>query len=181
MKKKDNKEKKNITFMDIINSPRTVIIFMICFMLALVFWVLSLNNKIKFYTGQISSDDLAIAEVVYYTDHKLTYLFANNAVYSGEDKEIYKFKIKYVVEIDGKENVIEEFETSFDEKQSLKTMILAYSKFKVVDLKTMSKQVFTKEMKDNIKNLKLVINASTKKDSDYDINLKYDVQLEKVN
>ena len=177
--KKRSKETNKIK--QLINNPKTIIIFMIAFFIIMLLWVVSLNKRIKFYSGQIAADDLAVSELHYYTDDKMTYFFANNAVYGGKDQSIYKFDIKYVIKIDNKEYVIEDFNTEFDEKQSLSQMIMRYSKFKVVDLKKQSNVIFTKEMKKNINNLKLIINASTSKDGDYDINLSYDVEIKQVN
>lgn len=179
--KKNNKKDKKITFSDIINNPRTIIITMIIIMVFLMVWVVIRTNSIKFYSGQIAADDLAVSELHYYSDDKLTYFFANNAVYGGQDKKIYKFKIKYVIDVDKQENIIEEFETDFEEAQSLSQMIIRYSKFKVVDLRKQSNKIFTKDMKKNIDNLKLIINAATTKDGIYDINLEYKVEIKRIN
>ena len=69
------------------------------------------------------------------------------------DNLIFHFLIICVCEqkeMNNKEEVIEDFNTEFSKKQSLKEMILTYSKFKVVDLRKQSKPVFTDDMKDNI-------------------------------
>ena len=180
-KKTKKEEKQPITFNSIVNNPRTIIIFLIVLLLGLSIWIINVNNSVKFYSGQIAELDLSVSELHYYTDKKMTYFFANNAVYGGEDKDIYKFDIKYVIDANGKEEVIEDFNTEFAKKQSLKDMILTYSKFKVVDLRKQSKPVFTDDMKDNIDKLKLVIKASTTKDGDYDIVLTYKVEIKRIN
>ena len=178
-KTKNNKQPDKLT--ELLNSPRTVIIVLIILCACLLLALFKVKNNHQFYTGQINTDDFGVAEVHYYSDDLVTYFFANAAVYGGENKDIYDIEIKYYVDIDGKENIIDDLYKKFDKKQSLQEMITMYTKTNIVDLKNQSKLIFTKDMKKNIKNTKLVIIASTTKDLNKDIVLKYDVNLNKVN
>ena len=80
----------------------------------------------------------------------MTYFFANNAVYGGEDKKINSIHIRYVVTVNDKEVIIDESKHEFEKPQSLIEMIMVYSKFKVVDLKGKTNTIFTDEVKKNI-------------------------------
>ena len=100
-------------------------------------------------------------------------VFANNAVYGGEDKKINYIDIKYVVTVNNKEVIIDESKHEFEKPQSLIEMILVYSKFKVVDLKGKTDNIFTEDVKKNITTMKLVIEAD-------DTKLEYPVTLSKL-
>ena len=182
MKKTNNKQakKQKINIMEILNNPKTLIIVLIIILIGLFISIIKVRTSYKFYSGQISYNDMAVAEIHYYTEPTMTYFFANNAVYAGEDKDIYGIDVKYVVYVNGEEKIIDESKEEFNGKQSLTSSILLYSKFKTVDLKNMTNNIFTKEVKRNINTLKLIIDAKTTKDGEYDINLKYDVSLSKL-
>lgn len=175
------KKNKQIKLGDILNNPRTLIIALIIMCIGLLIVVFNLKNDHVFYSGQINTDELGVAEIHYYSDSLITYFFANAAVYGGEDKDIYDLDVKYYIEIDGNEYIIDDLYKTFDKKQSLREMITMYTKTNIVDLKNQSQKIFTKEMKKNIKNTKLVITASTSKELNKDVNLKYDIDLNKIN
>ena len=179
MKKTKNKQPNK--FVEFINNPKIIIIALIALCLFLLLSIVNLKNKHSFYTGQINSNELGVAEIHYYTDPTITYFFANAAVYGGEDKDIYDIEIKYYIEVNGKEYVIDDLKKTFDKKTSLREMILMYSKVNIVDLKDYSQKIFNQTMKDNIKKTKLVILASSTKDLNQDIKLEYDIELNKVN
>ena len=174
-------KKKQIKLSEILNNPRTVIIALILVCIGLLIGIFKMKNNHQFYTGQINTDKFGVAEIHYYSDDLVTYFFANAAVYGDEDKDIYDIEIKYYIDIDGKEYIIDDLYKTFDKKQSLREMITMYTKTNIVDLKNQSQVIFTKEMKKNIKNTKLVITASTDKELKKDLVLKYDVELNKVN
>ena len=178
-KTKNNKQDNKLA--NILNNPKTIIIALIVLCIFLLTMIFINKNKYQFYTGQINTDELGVAEIHYYSDPTMTYFFANAAIYGGEDKDIYDIEIKYYIEANGKEYIIDDFKTSFEKKQSLREMITMYSKANIVDLKNYSQKIFTNEMKDNIKNTKLLIKASSTKELNGDIVLKYNVDINKVN
>ena len=181
MKKTNKKQdKKNINLIEILNSPRTLIIALIIILIGLFIAIINVKTQYKFYSGQISYNEMAVAEIHYYSEPTMTYFFANNAVYAGEDKDIYGIDVKYVVYVNGEEKVIDESKQEFGGKQSLASAILLYSKFKTVDLKNMTNKIFTKEIKKNLNTMKLIIDAKTTQDGEYDIHLSYDVSLSKL-
>ena len=171
--KYDTTKKINNRIVDLVNTPRTIIIFLILMLLVLCISIMKLKGKYKFYSGQISDNVMAVAEIHYYSEPTMTYFFANNAVYGGEDKKINNIDVKYVVTVNNNEVIIDESKHEFDKPQSLREMIMVYSKFKVVDLKGKTNTIFTDEVKKNITSMKLVIDAD-------DTHLEYPVSLSKL-
>ena len=172
-KTKQQTKKNSNKLVDFLNTPSTLIIFLIIILIVLCGCFMNLKGKYKFYAGQISDNQLAVAEIHYYSEPTMTYFFANNAVYGGEDKKINNISIKYVVYVNNKETVIEESKHEFEKQQDLAEMIMVYSKFKTVDLKGKTNTIFTDEVKKNIISLKLIIDAD-------DIHLEYPVSLTKL-
>lgn len=156
-----------------INTPKAIIIFLIVMMIILSICFVSLKKKYKFYAGQISDPYMAVGEIHYYSEPTMTYFFANNAVYGGEDKKINSIDIKYVVTVNNKEIIIDESKHDLEKPQGIIESIMIYSKFKVVDLKGKTNTIFTDEVKKNINTLKLVVDAD-------DIHLEYPVTLTKL-
>lgn len=172
-KPKQPTKKVNNRIVDLINTPKTIIIFLICMLVILCYCFMTLKNRYKFYSGQISANDMAVAEIHYYSEPTMTYFFANNAVFGGEDKKINYINVKYTVTVNNKEVIIDQVKAEFEKPQSLTQMILVYSKFKVVDLKGKTNAIFTDEVKKNITTMKLVIDAD-------DTHLEYPVILSKL-
>ena len=78
-KAKQPTKKVNNRIVDLINTPKTIIIFLIAMIVILTFCFMNLKNHYKFYSGQISANDMAVAEIHYYSEPTMTYFFANNA------------------------------------------------------------------------------------------------------
>lgn len=175
------KKKESNKLIEILNNPRTIIIVLILLCIGLLIGLFGEKNNHQFYTGQINAEDFGVAEIHYYSDDLVTYFFANAGIYGGEDKDIYDLEIKYYVDVNGKEYIIDDLYKKFDKKQSLQEMITMYTKTNIVDLKNQSVKIFNDDMKKNIKNTKLIIIASTDKELSKDLVFKYDIELNKVN
>ena len=173
--------KKKISFIEILKNPRTIIIFLTIVLVLLTIFSVMIKKQYKFYSGEISDKNLLVAEVHYYTSPTVTYLFANNAVYTGENNPVISdISIGYYVKIGDEYKALSTADYIFKEKdnKTLKDAILAFSKFKIAEN---TNKIFTKEVKKNINDLYLVIKAKSLNSDDYDINQEYKVNFYSVN
>lgn len=182
--KKTKKDKKNIfkKINEVINNPRTVIIFLIIILATLTICLIRLKNSNKFFYSNVQTDDITIADIQYYETPTLAYFFANNAVYGGEDKDkvITSIKMGYYVKVNDEFKPLEEAQALFNEKITFGEAIPVYSKFKIANFKKDGKK-FTKEIRNNMNNLYFKVEASTNKEGTIDINKEYKVNLTKIN
>ena len=170
------KETKKTSIKDILNNPKTIIIvLMVLFLLACIALV-TLKSQYKFYSGEIVSEDITVAEIHFYKDPKFNYFYSNNALYSGEEKEIYYIKAYYLA--GNKE--LEVYETEYDEPHKLSESINFATKFKIAENDQTKENVLTKDTVKNMDKLTLVIQASTKKDKTIDFERKLNVQVLKA-
>lgn len=176
-KKKTNNKSKT----DIINSPRVLIITLIVILVLLTFMLFRVSNKYKFYSGELSTKEIAVDEIHYYSSPVATYFFANQAAYLGEAKKVTKLNIGYYVKSNNNLLLIEDITKEFEEPADLGEVITLYSKFKVAGLTNGKGTYLSKDIQKNMKNLYLIINAQTKGASEYDIHIEEPIQLFKVN
>jgi hypothetical protein len=174
------KKKNSINIVNILSDPRTIIIFLCIVIVILTISSALIKKQYKFLSGEISDKNVLVAEVHYYTSPTVTYLFTNNAVYTGENNPIVKeLSIGYYVkEGDNyKEIGSSDYQFKDEDKRTLKDAVLAFSKFKVAEN---TSKIFTKDVKKNIDNLYLVIKAKTLQSDEFDINEEYKVEFYKV-
>ena len=179
---KINMNKKKFNLGEFINSPRLVIFILTILLVTMFICLLVLKKNNRFYYSEIQVGELTIADIQYYETPTLTYFYANSGIYTGENRnqEITYFKIGYYVKIKDELKPLEEYETTFDTKSTLGDAFEIYSKFKIADFKK-SQKIFTKEVRDNIENLYLKVEASTQEDETIDISNTYSISLNKVN
>ena len=179
MNKKKTKKNQQPKIVEILNSPRTIIIFLILVLIGLSISLFFVKGSYVFYSGEFSSNELAVAEIHYYSSPTTTYFYADNTIYGGEDKQINSIRIGYGVKVKDTYKIIDESYKEFEKPVSIKEAILLYSKFKKVELRNEPNKVFTKEVKNNMDNLYLLIEVTTKDNQ----TVKYEekIQLYKVN
>ena len=180
MKKKTKKKETN-KFLEIVNNPNILIIALLIITVWLVISLGIVKNENKFYTGELSTNDLAVSDIHYYSSPNATFFYANQAVYAGEEKQISKILIGYYVKVGDELKQIDVTEKEFEKPINLSDAVITYSKFNVAGLKNGFGIYLSKEIKKNMTNLYLVVRAQTTKSDNYDINYEEPIQLYRVN
>lgn len=163
------------------NHPAPLIIILIFIVLVLTMYIANYNNKNKIYVGQLDESDIAIVNVHFFLNGDMNYFHAANAVYLGEDKEIYTFQVGYYA-VDDNNNRYElaSRSGSLENKTSLKDVIEENSGWSFAES---DKGVlhFTNDVRKNIDNIHFIVMASTEKGSTTpDIVIDYPMNLEKI-
>lgn len=183
VKKEEKKQEAKVvtSLKKFFNHPAPLIIILICIVLFLTMYIANYNSKNKIYVGSLDKEDIAIVNVHFFLNGDMNYFHAANAVYLGEDKDIYTFQIGYYA-VDDNNNYYElaTRANSLENKTSLKDVIDENSgwSFGESDKGVLH---FTNDVRNNVDNIHFVVKASTEKGStNPDIVIDYPVDLEKI-
>jgi hypothetical protein len=165
----------------IFNNPKIIIIALSIICIILLIALVKGNKKEAFYFGDSQTSDLTIQDIHYFTNKKINYFYSSGAIFSGDDKQIYAYKVGYYV-VDKNNNYIEfaTYANVLSNAVSLKDIVAINSAFSVAEY-TGNASLFTSDVLANMNNLHFVIQASTVKDADtYDVYLDYPINVKEV-
>lgn len=181
VKKVEKKKGKKVvsSLKKFFNHPAPLIIVLIFIVFILTMYIANYNSKNKIYVGDLDEKDIAIVNVHFFLNGDMNYFHASNAVYLGEDEEIYTFQVGYYA-VDDNNNYYELAvrANSLENKTSLKDIIEENSGWSFAES---DKGVlhFTDDVRKNIDNIHFVVKASKEKGStkptfvlDYPVDLK---------
>ena len=169
--KKNNKDKKENIFKRVLraigkffNHPAPIIIALCIICVGLIIYIQRINTRDEIVVGTVTSDDVSVANIHYFTNNSMNYFYAMNAHSERKDK-IYTYSIGYYT-VDSKGNY-EELAVrsgSLEKPLEAKDIIGDYSGWNIAELANKPYH-FSAKIKNNIKNLHFVFKGSTKKDS----------------
>ena len=176
--KKDNKicaffKKIGPKVKTFLNDPRPIIIVLIILVILYTVAFANFKNKYKVYSGSFASDQVTIKKINVYFHPKVSTFYSSGAVYTGEEKKVYQYRIGYYYDSgNGEYNFIREATESLEKAVDLadivnKTTYFDYSEF----ANSSESVVLTLNAKKNMDKLHFMIFASTTKetDDDYDV------------
>ena len=183
-KNKNKKDNKIVVFFKrnepelkkFFNDPRPIIIVLIILVVLYTFAFANFKSKYKVYNGSFASDQVTIKKISVYFHPRISSFYSSGAVYTGEEKKVYQYRIGYYYDSgNGEYNFIRESTESLDNAVDLadivnKTTYFDYSEF----ANSGESVVLTLNAKKNMDKLHFMIFASTTKETDYD----YDVLID---
>lgn len=195
-KKNDNKTKKNLKneekkvtkfskILDVLkrffNNPVPIIIVLVALNAFLLLYITNYNDKNRIYVGSIEKSDVAVVNVHYFTNGDMNYFYASNALYNGEEKNIYSYEMGYYVkDLNGEFVPFAVRSRMLDEAVELGTTITEMSGWNFAEADS-SPKFFTSDVLKYMDNLYFIVKASTEEDSTKaDVYIEYPVDTIKV-
>lgn len=168
----DIKSKLNNTF------PMVIVLTIVCILLLVYIYAHKSDNSI--HVGELSTENVTVANVHYFKNDKMNYFYATPASYVGEDKKIYSFTVGYYVE-DNKGELIPFLtrNNKFEKATSLSDVVLEMSSWNIIELNSVQ-NYFTKDVNPYLYKLHFVIKASTTQDGKEDINIDEKIDFKKM-
>ena len=188
---KKKTEKKNTSFktkvkrvgkkvLDFLNSSISIIIVLVVLDLVMLMYIVGYTKGNGIRVGYYIDDEISINNIHFFINGSNNYFYSSGIAYTGEDVDVYHYIMGYyAVTKDGtyipvltRENTIE---SGMDLASLLELNNFSYSEA------GNTKDVFTKDVLDNIDNLHFVFRATTAKDEEsYKVNIDKTIELVKV-
>ena len=181
-KKKNNiKNENNVlkAIKNFFNNPTPLFIAFIIIIVFLLFYINQNINKDSIMVGEVDQTEISVHNIHYFLNDDINYFYADKAVYSGENKTVYKYQIGYFVE--NNKGELLDFATrsgsDTDKGFKLSDLINDMSGWNFME-RADSPYFFKKNIMPYINKIHFVVLASTDKDSDdADINIDYEVNV----
>lgn len=183
MEKKKNNSKRENKVLKVIknffNNPAPLFIVFIVIIFFLLFYINQNMSKDIIMVGEVDQKDVSIHNIHYFINDDINYFYADKALYSGENKTVYKYQIGYFVENNKGELLDFVTRSGSDLKKGFKLadLINDMSGWNFME-KADSPYFFKKNIMPYINKIHFVVLASTNKDSDEaDIDIDYEVNV----
>ena len=183
MEKKKNNSKRENKVLKVIknffNNPAPLFIVFIVIIFFLLFYINQNMSKDIIMVGEVDQKDVSIHNIHYFINDDINYFYADKALYSGENKTVYKYQIGYFVENNKGELLDFVTRSGSDLKKGFKLadLINDMSGWNFME-RADSPYFFKKNIMPYINKIHFVVLASTDKDSDdADINIDYEVNV----
>lgn len=188
VKKNTKKENKVLTkiknvllkIRDVLNNPKPIIICLGIICLLFIYAFLNYSKKYNIYVGSINSEDIKIKLIQIDLNPKINTIFSTSASYSAEDKKVYQYDIGFYYESKGELVDVSSIANQLSNPISLSELIQTGSYLNVVEYAD-QESFFTKNFKNNIKNLRFIVKASTTSDKEDEPDIVYDIPVEFIN
>jgi len=184
MKKKKNKEKKNLKIIEklknskvatFLNDPKPIIIVLMIICVLFIIAFANYKSKYKVYNGNLESENVYIRAVHIFIHPKMNVFYSSGATYTGEDKKVYQYRIGYYYKSgDTYYPIKESYDNSLKTPIDLKDIVSKTSYFNYSELKSEKSTIFTQRALKNIGDLHFIISASTTESSEDDFDILID-------
>lgn len=162
------------------NKPAPLIIVLIIIIALQTFYIANYNSKNRIYIGKISTQDVTVDNIHYFTNGDMNFFYASPAIYNKKDVKVYNYLVGYYVEDN---NDLVEFvsrSSNLDKATSLSDIIDEMSSWSIAEADSI-KNKFNDNVRNKLNKLHFIIQASTKKDSNEpDININVEVNPTKI-
>ncbi|MCR5483568.1 MAG: hypothetical protein K6E99_04110 [Bacilli bacterium] len=153
------------------NDPRPIIIVLIILVCLLNIGFANYKSNYRVYQGFYASDEINIRSIHAYIHPKVSTFYSSGAVYTGEEKKVYQYRIGYYYESGDSYNFLKESTEDLDTPIDLADIISKTSYFDYSESQIAENLVFTRDARKNIGKLHFMVFASTTKETtdEYDI------------
>ena len=177
--KKESKIKKiGSKVKTFLNDPRPIIIVLIVLVCLFVVAFANYKTKYRVYQGFYTSDTLSIRAVHAYIHPKVSSFYSSGAVYTGDAKQVYQYRIGYYYETNDGYNFLKESKDELTTAVDLADIISRTSYFDYSESQVAEHLVFTREAQKNLGKLHFMVFASTTKETDDDFDIKIDCPID---
>jgi hypothetical protein len=163
------------------NNPLPMLIALTVIIAILLIYICSINRTSKIYVGEINQSDVVVANIHYFANNQMNYFYASNAVYVGDDVDVYNYQIGYfAIGSDGTRYELASRSGSLDEASPLSELVSELSGWNVGELPSQA-YFFDSDVLHNLDNLHFIIMATTEADATTpDIVIDYEVEFTKL-
>lgn len=165
---------------DILNNPKSIIVFLTIMLAISVFVIYRVSNSSKIYISSIKDENISISTIHAFINNDMHMFYSTSATYNKDDYKIYGIKVGYYIK---ENNKYKEFLTqseTFDTGESLKTALEFYSSFNYIESNNRVKK-FTKNVKNNFEdNLYFIIKVKKDKNTSSETIYEENVNMKKM-